>query len=43
VLPIPANIIRSNIYMDVDVLFTVEEELFNVHFLDYQGEIVPAM
>ena len=29
--------------MDVEVLFTVEEEYFNVHFLIRQGEIAPAM
>ena len=29
--------------MDVDVLFTFEEELINVQFLIYQGEITPAM
>jgi hypothetical protein len=29
--------------MDVDVLFTFEEELIKVHFLIYRGEITPAM
>jgi hypothetical protein len=42
-LPIPANFIRSETYMDVDVLFTVEEEFINVHFLICPGEITPAV